>query len=303
MTASSSSNPFAAPPQPPANPFQTSYTPVSQTGDFVSPPNKAASSSSNPFALYDDGVDEDGAETGRWESEPVGTRSEARFWQPRFYSAYFDINISDFATRLVRSLIPFKPLLGWVDDEEEAEGGTSVPDLYGPVWVTTTLVLALSMGAKIAEFLANVFRKKETAAVAPSIQSIEFTRLWRAASVLYFYVFAFPVLLTVFQCLFAKRSIGETAVRSHPIVGTVMVYGYSMTPVVIASFIATVPIEMVQIIAMTVAFVIGGLVIMLNLWRDVSVQHKSLTYFVRLLAAVAHAGVGTALIFIFFVRR
>lgn len=82
-----------------------------------------------------------------------------------------------------------------------------------------------------------------------------------------------------------------------------MVYGYSMTPVVVAAFVATVPVDMVQIVAMTIAFGIGALVIMLNLWRDVSVQHKSLTYFVRLLAAFAHAALGVTLVFMFFISR
>lgn len=298
MTAS---NPFAAPPQPAqSNPFSASYEQVASTS---APANSGSNSGANPFALYDDTVDDDGAETGNWETEPTGTRSEARFWQPRYYAAYFDINVSDILTRIFRSLVPCKPLLGWVDDEEEAGGGTSVPDLYGPVWVTTTLVLTLSMGAKLAEFLTNVFRQQETTSLTPSLSTLEFSRLWRAATVLYFYVFIFPLLLTLFQCLFANRSLNESGVRAHPIVGTIMVYGYSMAPVVFASFVATVPIEMVQIVAMAVAFSIGAFVIMLNLWRDVSVEHRSLTYFVRLLAVFAHAGVGVALVFIFFVKR
>lgn len=284
---------FVAPPQP--NPFDTFDPPSTRS--------KPSSSLANPFALYDDGVDEDGAESGNWESEPTGTRSEARFWQPRFYAAYFDVNIADVTARLIRSILPFKPLLGWIDDDEEAHGGTSVPDLYGPVWVTTTLVLALSMGAKLAEFLANVFRKKETTSLTPSLSTLEFSRLWHAASVLYFYVFIFPLILMLFQCLFAKRSLVQNSVRAHPIVGTIMVYGYSMTPVVVAALVATIPIEMVQIVSIGIAFCIGALVIMLNLWRDVSVEHRSLTYFVRLLAVLAHVGVGIALVFIFFLRR
>lgn len=263
----------------------------------------APASRSNPFELYDDDADDDGADAGHWESEPEGTRSEARFWQPRFYAAYFDINIGDFSSRLFRALIPCKPLLGWSSEDEEEEGGTSVPDLYGPVWVTTTLVLALSMGAKIAEFLSNVFRGKETHSLDSSLSALEFSRLWRAACLLYFYVFIFPVVLTLFQCLFAKRSLNESSVKAHPILGTVMVYGYSMTPVVLAALVATVPIEMVQVVAMSIAFLIGAIVIMLNLWRDVSVEHRSLTYFVRLLAAGAHAGVGVALVFIFYIHR
>lgn len=296
---------FTAPPQPVAtrsrNPFENSYDPLE---DLPRNPPPSRPKSRNPFELYDeDPVESDGAETGVWESEPTGTRSEPRFWQPRFYSAYFDITTSDFVARLFRALIPWKPLLGWTIDDEEQNGGTSVPDLYGPVWVTTTLVLALSMGAKIAEFLANVVRKRETSNVGTSLGGVEFARLWRAAGVLYFYVFAFPVMLTMFQCLFAKRSLQESGVRAHPMLGTIMVYGYSMTPVVVAALVATVPIELVQIVAMGVAFFIGAFMIMLNLWRDVSVRHRSLTYFVRAVAVAAHAGVGTAIIFIFYVGR
>lgn len=281
----------------------TTTTTTTSTNPFAAPPQPSRGSPSNPFELYDAQIDDDGTDSGNWESEPTGTRSEPRFYHPRFYAAYFDITTTDLLTRISRSLLPIKPLLGWTDIDEEQLGGTSVPDLYGPVWITTTLVLALSMGANIAEFLANVFRKRETHSLQPSISSVEFTRLWHAASLLYFYVFVFPVLLTVFQCLFAKRSLGESAVRAHPVMGTVMVYGYSMVPVVIAAFVALFPMEMVQIVAMGLAFSIGAFVIMLNLWRDVSVQHRSLTYFVRLLAAAAHAAVGTTIIFIFYVGR
>lgn len=290
-------NEYEAPPQPAqrGNPFEGSYTPV-RGSEFT---RYEKSQRAAAFAIYDDGLD-DGAETGGWENEPTGTRSEPRFWQPRFYAAYFDINVSDFAMRLFRSVVPYKPLLGWVSEEEEMDGGTSVPDLYGPVWITTTLVLALSMGAKFAEFLMNVFRRTETDSLRPSISSVEFSRLWQTASLLYSYVFVFPVLLTVFQCLFAKRSLAHNSVRTHPILGTVMVYGYSMTPVVIAALVAIVPVESIQVVAIYAAFVVGALVLILNLWRDVSVEHRSLTYFVRSVAVGAHAAVAFALVYLFY---
>lgn len=177
-----------------------------------------------------------------------------------------------------------------------------MPDLYGPVWVTTTLVLALSMGSAAAEFLRNVFRKQETAALTRSMTGAQFARLWRAAVILYAYVFVFPIVLTTMQCLFAKRSLRESSVSSHPVLGTIMVYGYAMTPVVVAAFVATIPVYIVQLASISVAFLIGAVSIMLNLWRDLSAEHKSLTYSVRAGAAVAHAGVGIALLFTFYIH-
>lgn len=110
--------------------------------------------------------------------------------------------MSDLITRLFRALVPYKPLLGCFNAYEDKTGRTSVPNLYAPVWVTITLFLALSLGAKCTNFLVNFFRKKEPATLAPSISSVEFSRRWRVASVLFFHVFVFPVLLTLFQCLF-----------------------------------------------------------------------------------------------------
>lgn len=254
----------------------------------------------NPFELYDAGLDDADADGNGWEAEAVGARSEPRPWQPRFYAAYFDVNAADVFSRLLRSTLPYKPLLGWAAREEEDDGGTSVPDLYGPVWVTTTAVLALAVGGSAASFLRNTFRRTETPVGARTLAGLDFSRLWKSASMLYFYVFIFPILLTLFQCLFARRSLQEGAASSHPVLGTIMVYGYSMTPVVIASFVATVPIRTVQLTAMAAAFGIGVFVIMLNLWRDIGVEHKSITYMVRFFAGLAHVALGFGLVMVFF---
>lgn len=280
-----------APPQAPgrADDFASSYAPV-----------HPSSGGRNAFEIYDAALDDAGADSGTWEAEAVGARCEARPWQPRFYSAYFDVNAGDIFTRLLRSVLPFKPLLGWADAEEEEGGGTCVPDLYGPVWVTTTAVLALAVGGSVAGYMRDMLQQREVTAGGKSLAGLDFSRLWKAASVLYFYVFVFPVILTVFQCLFVRRSLREGMVSAHPVLGTIMVYGYAMTPVVIAAIVATIPMRLVQVAAMGTAFSIGVLVIMLNLWRDVSAEHRSLTYLVRLFAGAAHGAVGFCCILLFF---
>lgn len=72
-----------------------------------------------------------------------------------------------------------------------------------------------------------------------------------------------------------------------------------MTPVVVAAFISTLLIHTAQVSCMTVAFCIGAFVIMLILRRHVSVQHRSITYFVGLLSVLAHVAVGGAMVFVF----
>jgi hypothetical protein len=303
MGAQILSNGVEAPPQPPTWSSSGSKPRRDDFSSAYAPVTNGAGSSGNPFEVYDADLDDAGADTGTWEAEAVGARSEARPWQPRFYGAYFDVNAGDICARLIRSIIPFKPLLGWAARDEEDSDGTSVPDLYGPVWVTTTAVLALSVGSSVANFLSELFHGAEAKDLPGSLAGLDFSRLWRAASVLYCYVFIFPIILTLFQCLFVRRSLQESSVAAHPVLGTVMVYGYSMTPIVVAAAIAAVPVKIVQVVSMAVAFAIGVFVILLNLWRDVSAEHRSLTYIVRCAAALAHGGVGLGLIYMFYVPR
>lgn len=298
---------FEAPPQPKAkgvyNPFaEAAYSSVGGRKASGSGGASRNGVSENAFAIYDDSLEDDGVKSGGWDSEATGTRSEARPWQPRYYAMYFDINASDFGARLARSLVPIKPLLGWQQLDEENEGGTSMPDLYGPVWITTTLVLALSMGSVFAEFLRNVVRRREV--IRSTLSASQVHRLWRAGCILYAYVFVFPLVLATIQCVFARRQ--PTArdavdgVHSHPIFGSIMVYGYSMAPVVVAACVATIPMQMVQIVSIAVAFAIGACTIVLNLWRDLSEEHRKVTYGVRAVAALTHAAVGAALVFTFY---
>jgi hypothetical protein len=293
MGAGSRTGVVEAPPQPLSwsasaerrrDDFSSAYTPAPGAG--------------NPFAVYDAELDDDGADGSAWEAEAVGARAEARPWQPRFYQAYFDVTVDDVAVRLLRSVLPYKPLLGWADCDEEDNGGTCVPDLYGPVWLTTTAVLALSVGASVANFLSNVFRGVETIDATKSLAGVDFARLWKACTILYFYVFVFPLILTAFQFMFLRRSLNESSVSTHPIIGAIMVYGYSLTPLIIAAAIATIPIRLVQLTAMGVAFGLGVIVIFLNLnlvGRDVGTEHRSLTIFVRFIAACTHLGIGVVL--------
>eukprot|EP00172_Hildenbrandia_rubra_P003304 Plantae.Rhodophyta-Hildenbrandia_rubra.ctg511.p1 GENE.Plantae.Rhodophyta-Hildenbrandia_rubra.ctg511~~Plantae.Rhodophyta-Hildenbrandia_rubra.ctg511.p1 ORF type:complete len:273 (-),score=45.33 Plantae.Rhodophyta-Hildenbrandia_rubra.ctg511:2642-3460(-) len=255
---------------------------------FSSPPSAANGYDpveSNPFEI---GID-DGTEGGGWETEASGVRSEKRFYEVGYYATYFDVDVSDILRRLARSLIPFDRLF------REGDGGG---DLYGPFWITATAVLALSVGREFGEFVRGLFKKKEVVGAG------EIGRLWRCAGVLYGYVLVFPVVLLLLQCLFARNTL-EGARRSGGgvFLGTVAVYGYSLTPVCVGALVAAVPIKIVQISAMIVAFVLGGLVIMINLWRDVSIGNSSLAYFIRLLAVLAHCGVGASVIFLFYLQR
>lgn len=59
-------------------------------------------------------------------------------------------------------------------------------DLYGPVWITTSLVLVLFIGSSSAEFLRNAVRLREV--LRHALPSTEIHRLWRASEILMTYL-------------------------------------------------------------------------------------------------------------------
>ena len=263
------------------NPFITPSKGYERTPSEATTPDGG-----NPFEV---GLEEDGIEEGHhWENEPSGLRSESKFYEIGYYAKYFDINIYDILKRLAKSLIPFSQIF----DEDDGGG-----DLYGPFWITSTAVLTMSIGREFGRFVEGLFKKKEV------VQSVgEIGRIWKCASILYGYVLVFPMVLLVLQCTFARNTLeGAKRHGGGVFLNTVAVYGYSMTPLTIAPLVAAVPIKVVQICAIAVAFVLGGGVIAVNLWRDVSIGNSTFAYLIRLLAAIAHIAVGASLLFLFYI--
>lgn len=279
------------PPPPPANPFSNEpYAAVSATemrslprptgGGAPPPAGGGGGGGANPFALYEG--DDAGAASGVWEAPAAGRRSAPRPWQLRYYAPAFDVTTADVARRLACACVPVTPLLGWGGvGEVDAAGGNGLPDLYGAVWVTTTLVLSLSMASAASAFFRGVFRQQEVTGLTHG--GVDVRVLASAAGLVYPYVFLAPLVWHAVRCLVPSGGgggggalpldggpraggglvDGEEEGRPGVTVG-VCVYGYSMTPVVIAAWVCTVPVRAVQLGAMGAAFALSAWFVMFN---------------------------------------
>uniref|UniRef100_A0A7S3D6J1 Protein YIPF n=1 Tax=Palpitomonas bilix TaxID=652834 RepID=A0A7S3D6J1_9EUKA len=70
--------------------------------------------------------------------------AKASFFHVAYYQPYFDVDTKDVSARLISSLLPLKGPV--VDDSNEV-------DLYGPFWVSTTLIFLMAISAYFAQFL------------------------------------------------------------------------------------------------------------------------------------------------------
>lgn len=74
----------------------------------------------------------------------MGT-SKRYLWSLSFYAQFFDVDTSSVLARCWAALWPRDNFL------DVLEGN---PDLYGPFWIATTVVLILFLGGTISQYLA-----------------------------------------------------------------------------------------------------------------------------------------------------
>jgi len=88
-----------------------------------------------------------GASPGLPPPATSGSGSSKRFlWSLSFYAQFFDVDTTSVLSRCWAALYPRANFL------DVLEGN---PDLYGPIWIATTVVFILFLGGTISKYLAG----------------------------------------------------------------------------------------------------------------------------------------------------
>jgi hypothetical protein len=149
--------------------------------------------------------DSDGR-TGYLTDHGVSPKGPSGFWTVEYYQPYFDVDTSTVLKRCYTTLLPFSP--------SYLTALSSGCDLYGPFWVSTTLVLALFLSSSLAASISKYLS-------APNTQyDYNFGLLSLAATIVYAYSFGVPVALWL-----ALRYLG---VGEWGIVDALGVWGYAL---------------------------------------------------------------------------
>ncbi|EAS07261.2 Yip1 domain protein (macronuclear) [Tetrahymena thermophila SB210] len=139
-----------------------------------------------------------------------------------FYKPYFQhVTTSAVLKRIGYSLIPFKADFFSVAD--------NTPDLYGPLWISFTLVFALTAAGNLSLYLQ---------ADNPGHFDYKFSFVSLAFSVVFGYITIVPIFIAFMMRLFGSS---QTYYLQ-----TICIFGYSLFVFIPVSLLCTIPINLVQ---------------------------------------------------------
>jgi len=267
-----------------------SYIPSTQSQQTAKDPKTSSVYSSATFADESNAEEED-VLLGDSPEKTSSKYSSAAFWQIEYFGQYFDVTTSQVLSRIMWSSIPvYGSKKGNYLDRHIHSG----PDLYGPLWISITLVFATAICGNIANYV------KDMATMSPNITHTDwhydYTKVGLAASTIFTYVLAVPVCLWF---LFWFR--GCTA--NYSLLETICVYGYSLSIYVPISILWVINIRSFQLILLSIGAILSGSVLVLVfapvVHSDPSKTIKT-SYLILIIIILMHAFLAFAFLEYFF---
>lgn len=150
--------------------------------------------------------------------QPAPT-SDASIFSFAYYSNLFDVDTKQVLGRCLLALNPFSQTHFFASDSADGIIGSGYgdekPDLYGPFWISTTVIFALFFSSSLTGVFYSMYKGTK--------YEYKFEVLSGAATILYSYTFIWPVLL-----YFIIRHVVITAQRETvSVVKLCCVFGYS----------------------------------------------------------------------------
>jgi len=173
------------------------------------------------------------------------------------YQAYFDIDTIDVQNRIISSCLTFhlqdhfrSSVVGI-----ERTGAMKGPDLYGPLWITMTLVFLTAVTSNFAAYVRFNTRTKELED-NEELFEYDLQHLIRASTILFTFVFVIPTIYWMgTNCM---------GLRALNLVDWICYYGYSMTPFLPAVVICMLPSSIWSWLVLLVATAASALLVIKN---------------------------------------
>ncbi|KAM3511666.1 hypothetical protein MY11210_004683 [Beauveria gryllotalpidicola] len=201
--------------------------------------------------------------------------SPKRFlWSTSFYAQFFDVDTSAVLSRCWAALFPRANFLDVLDGN---------PDLYGPFWIATTVVLILFLGGSISQWLA-------TRGTMPF--AYDFRLLSGAAGLVYGYALVIPVVLFL-----ALRYFGS---ESANLLECWALYGYSNLIWIPVACISWSPVSILNWTFVAVGFGISVGFLLRNLYPVLSATDRQTSKMLLIIVVALHFGLSLAIKILFF---
>uniref|UniRef100_A0A7S3AJT7 Protein YIPF n=2 Tax=Haptolina ericina TaxID=156174 RepID=A0A7S3AJT7_9EUKA len=175
------------------------------------------------------------------EAQRPGSSGSA-FWSIKYYQPLFDVDTVQVLNRVKGSLLP-RPKGAFF------ELVAANPDLYGPFWISTTLIFAMAITGNLASYFAF----HPTA--ANPVWKYNFNQLTLAGSVVYSYVTVLPLIFWLLLRYFDA---------SKKLVDVLCIYGYSLSVFIPISVICVLPSNLLRWLLVLISGVISAIFLLSN---------------------------------------
>ncbi|KAI1493493.1 hypothetical protein F5X96DRAFT_184322 [Biscogniauxia mediterranea] len=200
--------------------------------------------------------------------------SKRHLWSISFYAQYFDVDTSSVLSRCWAALFPRANFL------DVLEGN---PDLYGPFWIATTVVLILFLGGTISQYLAST---------GQGPFAYDFKLLSGAAGLIYGYTIGIPVLLYG-----ALRYFGS---ESANLLECWALYGYANLIWIPVALISWSPVAVLNWAFVGVGWAVSVAFLLRNLYPVLSATDRQTSKVLLVLVVALHMGLALAIKILFF---
>ncbi|KAF2456751.1 hypothetical protein BDY21DRAFT_346007 [Lineolata rhizophorae] len=218
--------------------------------------------------------DQSGSFLGGTSSSRGPASSKHFLWNLSFYAQFFDVDTNEVIRRCGAAVFPRANFL------DVLEGN---PDLYGPFWIATTVVIILFLTGTISQYLAH--QGKEHFAY-------NFKLLSGAAGLIYGYTGLIPVGLWGTLKWFGSESAN--------LVECWALYGYSNLIWIPVALISWSRISALNYVFVAVGFAVSALFLFRNLYPVLSATDVRTSKILLIVVVALHAGLAIAIKILFF---
>ncbi|KAI9763327.1 MAG: hypothetical protein M1840_000592 [Geoglossum simile] len=208
-------------------------------------------------------------------SRPSNDGSGKRFlWTLSFYAQFFDVDTNEVLRRCGAAIFPRANFL------DVLEGN---PDLYGPFWIATTVVMILFLTGTISQYLAG--EKEQHFAY-------DFKLLSGAAGLIYGYTGVIPIALWGILKWFGSESANLLECWA--------LYGYANLIWIPVALVSWSPIMILNWVFVGVGFGVSVLFLVRNLYPVLSATDVKTSKILLIVVIALHAGLALAIGILFF---
>ncbi|XP_076251120.1 protein YIPF1 isoform X2 [Rhynchophorus ferrugineus] len=209
------------------------------------------------------------------------------FWTLEYYQKYFDVDTKDVLERIVASVTP-----KW--DNSLKHHLRTKPDLYGPFWISVTLIFTIAISGNIANYLQHASSKYQW--------KYDFHLVSYAATTICLYISLVPFTLWgLLKYTSQPASDIEQFEQEDPTPGAlelICIYGYSLFIYIPAAILWSIQINLLQWLLVLIAAFISGSVLLLTLLPALRLsKHK---FFLAAAIMICHALLAAGFMLYFF---